>query len=379
MEPVAIIGAGQTTYEGAKRHLSYQEVIFEAAKAALDDAGLKRADIDCVVLAAHDLVDGRGISSMLGATPAGAYQKDETRLSDDGALAVAQAYMQVANEFNRALVVSWAKCSEVPMDQITNLAFDPFFFRSVGLNARTAEALQAERYASRNGVSPETAAQVVEKNRGNAANNPKAHLRTPVTVAEVLSSPMSCYPLHRLDMAPYSDGACAVVLAKGDAVPSNRKHAWIKGIGWSVDSYYLGDKELSTLPSLKQAAGRAYTMAGIRNPLDELDVAEVHELTSYHEMMAYEALGFCKEGEGARLIEEGATKVGGKLPVNVSGGVLSSNPYTATGLTRVIEAYLQVSSRANGHQVQDARTALAHGAGGIGAQSNCVVILSGER
>jgi acetyl-CoA C-acetyltransferase len=146
-----------------------------------------------------------------------------------------------------------------------------------------------------------------------------------------------------------------------------------------MDGYYLGDKELSELPSLKSAAEKAYQMADVANPMRDLDVAEVHDLTSYHELMAYESLGFCKPGEAQGLVQDSRTSPGGELPVNPSGGVLSSNPYTATGLTRVIEAYLQVTGRAGEHQVPGARTALAHGAGGIGAQSNCVVILRDER
>jgi acetyl-CoA C-acetyltransferase len=117
-------------------------------------------------------------------------------------------------------------------------------------------------------------------------------------------------------------------------------------------------------------------MAGIRDPLKEIDAAELYDVTSYHELMEYEALGFCAGGEGGRLMERGATSLGGELPVNPSGGMLSSNPYTAVGLFRVAEAALQVTGRAAGRQVPGAKVALAHGMSGICGQSNCVAILS---
>jgi len=151
--------------------------------------------------------------------------------------------------------------------------------------------------------------------------------------------------------------------------------AWIKGVGWTNDTYYLGDKELGELSSLSSAAQRAYQMAGIDDPLDQLDVAEVHDLSSFHELMAYEALGFCGKGEAGKLIDQGVTSMQGELPVNPSGGALSSHPYTAVGLIRVAEAALQVTGRAEGHQVSGAETALAHGASGMCGQTNCVLIL----
>ena len=197
-------------------------------------------------------------------------------------------------------------------------------------------------------------------------------------MTEVLQSPYVSTPLRKLNLPPYSDGACAIVLATEEkAMKSGRPVAWVSGIGWSNDTYFMGDKDLSKLSSLSQAAEKAYAMAAIRNPLKEIDVAELYDVTSYHELMEYEALGFCKEGQAGKLIDSGATSIGGELPVNPSGGMLSSNPYTAVGLFRVAEAALQVSGRAGSRQVPGAITALAHGMSGICGQSNCVTILRG--
>jgi acetyl-CoA C-acetyltransferase len=377
-QKVAIIGVGQTKYEEAKRRDGLADVIFEAASKALDDAGLKRDDMDSVVMAAHDQIDGRSISSMLTAIPAGAYLKDETRVCEDGALAVALALVRLlTGEFNTSLVVSWAKLSEGNFDLITNLNFDPLYHRPFGLSYVTAHAIQAMRYMSRYGITEAQAAKVVAKNRSNALNNPLAHLQKGVTVDEVLKSKLLSWPLKELDLPPHSDGACALVLANEEWAKKARGGCvWIKGIGWNNDTYYIGDKELGELPSLAQAAKGAYQMAGIDNPLEQIDVAEVHDATSFHELMAYEALGFCKPGEGGRFIDDGMPAMSGKLPVNPSGGVLSSHPYTAVGLIRVAEAALQVMGRAQGHQVSGVKTALAHGMSGMCGQVNCVLVLS---
>jgi acetyl-CoA C-acetyltransferase len=229
---------------------------------------------------------------------------------------------------------------------------------------------------SRSGVTEAQAAGVTVKNRSNAKNNPLAHRRDGVSLDEVLKSKLLAWPLKDLDLPPATDGACAMVLTVEENIKkTNNNVAWIKGAGWTNDTYYLGDKELGELSSLSAAAQRAYSMAGIDYPLDQLDVAEVHDLTSFHELMAYEALGFCGKGEAGMLIDRKTTSMQGKLPVNPSGGALSSHPYTAVGLIRVAEAAMQVTGRAGGHQVPGVETALAHGVSGMCGQTNCVLIL----
>ena len=374
---VAVIGISQTKYEAAKREQDLADMIFETTRGALDDAGLQIGDIDSVVLAAHDLIDGRSITSMLTAPPAGAHLKDEIRVADDGAFAVALAWLRLlSGEFGTSLVVSWSKLSEGDFDAITSLNFEPLFYRPFGFNYVTAHALQAMSYMSRYGITETQAARVAVKNRTNAVKNPLAHLREPVTVDDVLQSRLLAWPLKELDLPPKSDGACAMVLATEERARQAKANcAWIKGVGWTNDTYYLGDKELEKLPSLAQAAERAYRMASIDDPLEQLDVAELHDISSFHELMEYEALGLCKPGEGGQLADQGITSMDGKLPVNPSGGALSSHPYTAVGLIRVAEAALQVMGRAGEHQVPGVKTALAHGASGMCGQSNCVVIL----
>jgi acetyl-CoA C-acetyltransferase len=374
---IGIIGVSETKCEAMNRRDSTSDLVFEITSRALADAGIRQQEIDTVVMAESDQLDGRLIGAMSMALPAHCYGKDEIRVEDDGASAFALAYMRcLSGYFDVAVVVGWGMCSQTNLDRLTGLSFDPFYHRPVGLNWITAHGVQATSYVNRWGITQEQAAKVTVKNRMNAVNNENAHLRAKVQLREVLESPYVSTPLRRLNLPTYSDGACAIVLATEEkATKAGRPVAWISGIGWSNNTYYMGDKDLTRLSSLSQAAEKAYTMAQIRNPLSEIDVAELYDVTSYHELMEYEALGFCKEGEAGKLIDSGATYMGGELPVNPSGGMLSSNPYTAVGLFRVAEAALQVSGRAGGRQVPGAKTAVAHGMSGICGQSNCVTIL----
>jgi len=376
---VGIIGISETKCEEMNRKDSCSDLIFKTTSLALKDAGIDHQEIDTVVMAESDQLDGRIIAAMYAALPAHCFGKDEIRVEEDGAFALTLAYMRcLSGNFETAAVVGWGMCSQTNLDVVTKLNFEPFYHRPFGLNWITAHAVQVQSYMNKWGITAEQAAKVTVKNRSNAVNNEKAHLRTKVEMEEVLQSKYVSWPLRELNLPPQSDGACALILATEEKAKKNGwpVFAWIKGIGWSNDTYYMGDKDLWRLSSLAAAAKRAYTMAGIQDPLKELDVAEIYDVTSFHELMEYEALGFCKEGEGGKFVDSGAPFIDGELPVNPSGGMLSSNPYIAVGLLRVAEAALQVSGRADGRQVPNAKVALAHGMSGMCGQSNCVIILS---
>jgi len=378
---VCIVGVGQTHHRGSGGSLAYYEIAFEAARAALQDAGLTRGDIDTVLVSGWDVLDGRTISDMYLVPAAGGYLKDSAKVADDGVLAFAYAYMRIASgAFDTALVMGHGH-AEAPTELVSNVAMDPFFYRPLGMSATAALALQVSSYTARYGVSEGQAAAVAEKNRRQGVNNPYAHLRSAVTRDQVLASKMVAWPLREFDCPPVSVGAVALILCSEDrAKRIASSWATVEGIGWATSSYYIGATDLWRLGALASAAQQAYVMAGIHDPLADLDVAEVHDATSYHELMAYEAMGWAQEGGGGRLLEEGATSMEGRLPVNPSGGALSTNIGAGTGLLRVAEAALQVTGRADGRQVE-ARTALAHGmsglAGSIG-QTHGVVILRGR-
>jgi acetyl-CoA C-acetyltransferase len=266
--------------------------------------------------------------------------------------------------------------SQTNRNIVNNVAFDPIYTRMLGFDYTSSAALQARRYMHKYGISPEQTARVVVKNLANAVNNPLAHNKGPVTVSDVLNSPVVASPLHRLDIAPDTDGAVAMVLASEERARAiTDKPVWILGIGTCYDAHYLGDRDLADCFALQKAAGRAYRMAGIRDPLREVDLAEVGDEFSYQELLWIEGLGLCGRGEGGRFVESGAADLGGALPVNPSGGLLSGVPINVAGLNRVAEAVLQLRGEAGDRQVKGAKVAVAQGHSGFCGQHQCVVVL----
>ena len=373
MEPrLVIAGAAQSGYWLRGSPARLEDLIFETTRAALDDAGVSRDDVDSVVIAASDAVDGRCISSMLTAHAAGAYLKDEIKAADEGSFALIVAALRLlAGEFHTSLVVSWSKPSEGPYELIQTLSTDPFFHRPLGLNHVTSAALMASAYQKRFGPDEDAPGNVVLKNRANGRRNRLISGAAEVTAAEVRNSRYVAYPLRAIEVAPPADGACALVLTTEErARDLKQRPVYLRGMGWATETYYLGERDLTRFGALETAARRAYDMAGIGDPLSALDVAEVYDATAWHAMLAYEALGFCGPGES------GAFAKSGRLETNPSGGCLSAYPVFSAGLTRAIEAYLQVSGRAGEHQVRNAGVALAHGATGMAGQSHAVFLVS---
>jgi acetyl-CoA C-acetyltransferase len=248
--------------------------------------------------------------------------------------------------------------------------------RQLGMDFLSAAALQAKRYMYKHGITGEQCAKVAVKNRGNAMNNPLAQEPMDITVEDVFSSKLLASPIRKLDTKPISDGACAMILAPAKrARKLTKKPVWILGASNCYEAHYLGDRDLADCAALTKAAQKAYKMAGIRNPLREIDVAEISEEFTYQELLWTEGLGFCGRGEGGKLIDSGKTRMGGKLPVNPSGGVLSGNPNGVAGMARVAEAALQLRGEAGKRQVQGAKMALAHGVTGICGQHQAVMVL----
>jgi len=379
---VAIIGVGQTSY-GEKKNQSIDEMVFEATKRALEDSGLEREEIESVVTAGSDGLDGCAISNMLTAGSSGAYLKDEVKVSDGGIYGLVLGYLRVASgAFDNSLIVSWTKSSEVSAESISNLAYDPFYLRACGFNIVTSLALEASIYMEKTKAKDKDAAEVVLKNRENASRNPLAHLINKPSMRKTSLSKYISYPLRESHLPPKSDGACALVIASERKARSLKKNcAWVTGLGWAIDGYYADDRYSAEtdhgllLHSLRKSSKMAYTLARIKNPIEEIDIAEVSDVTPFHEMMIYEALGFCREGNGKELIREGITRLDGKLPVNPSGGILSSNPIFASSLVRMAEAALQVMGKAGGRQVKNVDIALAQGFTWHSTQGSCTVIL----
>jgi acetyl-CoA C-acetyltransferase len=377
MERIAIVGVGQTKYERMKKGESFADMVFEAVSQALEDARMTIKEIDNVVTVSNDFWDGRTISSMAVMDACGAYEKNVSTVEGDGTFGVLYGMMRIlSGSFGTTLVVAHSKGSESTPSLITNGMFDPIYQRALGLDAITSSALQARQYMHQYGISEEQCAKVSVKNHGNARNNPYAQLPMDISVEDVMASRMLSDPIKILDASPISDGACAAILASEErAKKIAQKPVWIKGIGHCAEAYFLGDRDLAQCPSLIAAARKAYGMAGILHPQKEIDVAEIYDAFSYMELLWSEGLGFCRRGEGGKLIDSGKTQMHAELPINPSGGVLSAHAVLVAGLARVAECVLQLRGDAAARQVEGAKMALAHGINGPCGQSHCVIVL----
>jgi len=266
------------------------------------------------------------------------------------------------------LAVGFEKQSDGHTQAAITTVGDPVWERTMMAGAVGNFAVMASTYIHESGVTPEQAAKVAVKARRNACNNEYAHLQMPnLTVEEVLASQILAHPIRKLDMCPQSDGAVAMVIAEeSKARKLAPRPAWIRAVATAHEQQYMGDspKRLAIMRSQIAASQKVYKAVGITNPRKQLDVAEIYEVATYAEMAMYENLGFCERGHGGKLIDEGVTSMNGELPVNPSGGVLSTNPIGATAMIRVAEAALQVMGKAGKRQVPNVRTALATGYGG---------------
>ncbi len=236
-------------------------------------------------------------------------------------------------------------------------------------------AAAARAHMQRYGTTVEQFAAVSAKNSFHGSLNPRAQFREALSVAEVLAAPMIAPPLTRPMCSPIGDGAAAVVVVSerrareiGVAKPVHVRTSVLRS-GW--------DHGMDEPGTVEVCAQEAYQEAGV-GPTD-LDVVECHDASAPAEIMAYESLGLCPKGEGGKLVECGATRLGGRLPVNTSGGLLrKGHPVGATGVAQIVELVEQLQGRAGARQVEGARIGLAHNGGGnIGtdAAAMCVTIL----
>jgi len=366
----AVIATGQTYHKSKRRDVNIPELIHEAVKACLEDAQLGIGDIDAVLIGNMEHFEGVYNPELWAVDATGAYLKHSLKITTGGTTGASVAhagYYHVASGlFDCALCIGWEKQSDG--DTTAGLIFqaDPLFERSNMAGAIGTFALAASEYMDKFGITEEQAAKVAVKNRGNAMNNPYAHLRRTVTIQDVLTSPPLAHPIKLLDMCPTSDGACAIIVASEKvAKKSPNKPAWFKALATRHDQPFNSDLPLLiNMRSLSSAAKEAYAQAGITNPRKQLDVAELYEPCTFAELAWYEALGFCEPGAGGKMIDSGATEMAGDIPVNPSGGVISTNCIGATAMIRVAEAALQVMGKAGDRQVDGVKTALATGFGG---------------
>lgn len=249
-----------------------------------------------------------------------------------------------------------AMASDYPFEQWNGITFPGLY------------ALMARAHMHKYGTTEKQMAMVAVKNHFNGNLNPKAHMQKEITIEKVLSSIPISTPFKLYDCSLISDGASCIILTKPEIAKKftdNPVH--IIGSGQASDSIGLYERtSFTSLLSAKLASKTAYDMAKI-NPTD-IDLAEVHDCFTFAELMAYEDLGFCGVGEGGKMVDKGETKIGGKIPVNTSGGLKSKgHPVGATGTAQAYEIFIQLTGKAKARQVKNAKIGLTHNVGGSGS------------
>ena len=268
------------------------------------------------------------------------------------------------------LVVGAEKMTEVPTSIATEImgkAGDSIWEYPFGTTFPGYYAMIANAHMAEFGTTEEQMAMVSVKNHYYGSLNPFAHMQKEITLEKALTSFTVAYPLKLYDCSLITDGAAAVLLASEERAKAiSKKPVWMVGLGLATDTLRLGDrKSLTSISAAREAAKTAYKMAGA-GPSD-IDIATVHDCFTIAEIVAYEDLGFCERGEGGKLIEAKETYVGGKIPVNVDGGLKSKgHPVGATGVSMAIEITKQLRGEAGERQVKDPEIGLSHNVGGTG-------------
>jgi acetyl-CoA C-acetyltransferase len=373
---VGILAVHQSGYQARRDDLSLEELIYRGANALLDETGVSIDDVDHIAIASSDALDGRAISSMVTGGSVGVYFKDMVNCSSSGEHALIMALLETLSGRSRlALVANWGKPSETQMAAVDHLGFDPFFYRDLCIERTAMLALQARSYAEHARVTPELAARIAASARQQANQNSRSLQRPPMSAEAIAGSPEVASPLRAEELPPYADGMVAMLVGSEEmARQLGRPYVAIAGAGWAYDSYWSGSREMWRLSSAEASAQRAYRQARVSDPMRELDVVELMDVTPYHTLMVCEALGLCPPGEAAKFGERLAA--GAVTPaVNPSGGLQAGNPDFAAGLNRVAEVYRQLTAGAEGYQVTGARRGVAHATSGFAAQVNSVFVL----
>jgi hypothetical protein len=319
---------------------SLTDLIFDGVSRCLGDAGIAASDVEAVVLAAHDLVDGRGLTNMVTAPAAGAYLKDETRLADDGAAAFILGDARVrSGSMQTCLVASWGRASEGPVDEVAHALFDPFTTRPLALTEIAVSALRASKALA---VYP-----------GYGEDRSRAGDRRAQRPLEPERTPRTAWPLRERDLPVWADIVSAVVLT---AVPGPTE---VLGVGMSTEPYEIGDRDLLGFPALRSASAQALRSAARR--VGDVGIFELDGLTLFDEALAAEAVGAAPTGGGMALLADRNT-------VNPDGGSSAGYCAPSMGLVRISRAYQRLFAAGAG-------TALATGSSVVASQTQSAVVL----
>ncbi|MFA6097067.1 MAG: thiolase domain-containing protein [Candidatus Paceibacterota bacterium] len=378
MRKVAIVGVGCTEF-GELWDKSFRDLFVKAGADAVFDAGIQAKEIEAMYIG--NMSGGR----FIGQEHIGALVADYSGLANrhipsthveaacaSGGLALRQAIIAVGSGCHDIVIAGGVeKMTDVSVDETTDVLAAAADREGEGIMGATFPglyALIAQRHMFEFGTTREQLASVAVKNHHNATMNPKAQFRSEITVDMVLKSVMVADPLHILDCSPITDGAAAVVVVPADqAKKYTDTPVYVKALSQASGSLALHDRpSVTTIDATVAAAKGAYKMAGL-GPKD-ISFAEVHDCFTIAEICAIEDLGFTPKGIGGKFTEEGCTAIGGKIPINTSGGLKAKgHPVGATGIAQAIEAVLQFRGEAGKRQLDDPKYALTQNVGGSGA------------
>lgn len=369
----AIVGIGQTAL-GRQPELSNLQLIANAARSAIGDAGLEIEDIDGLIVTPARVdpwtMPCGVVASFLGIEPTFLTTIDLAGAS--GTAMVQHAAMAIAaKQCNTVLCVSGQSLLSHPThnDPVKAMAEAGVahmqFEVPHGPLVASLYALAAQRHMYEYGTTAEQMAEVAVTLRRHASLNPLAHKREPITKEDVLASRMITSPLRMLDCSLVSDGAAAVVVTSLDRAKNRPKQPiLLLGQGYGLSHSYIGEYKNLTTVGAVQSGKQAFASSGLSHR--DIDVAELYDCFTITVIVELEDLGFCPKGEGGRFVEDGRIAFDGELPVTTHGGLLSSgHPGVPGGFFHVVEAVRQIRGEAEGRQVADCRTALVHGNGGV--------------
>ena len=353
---VAVVGVGFSGFSSATPELSWKEIMYEAAVKAYEDAGINpRRDVDSFVTCAEDFYEGFAIFDEFVPDQLGAVVKPTCTICADFLYGLATAYMQIkAGLADIVVVEAHSKASDIKtFGNVIRHAMDPIWLKSIGTaHPYYLAGLEMRLYMHRKRIGEEDIARVVVKNRSNAILNPNAPYAAKLTVEDVLNSPKLFDPLKKAEIAQRADGCVVFVLASGEVARKlTDTPVWLKGIGWWSETSGYDTASFSALYAYK-AAKMAYKMAGITDPVREIDFAELDDRFAFKELQHIEALQLVRGFDLPTLISEGYFERDGEKPVNVSGGSLGcGNLLECTGGQKALEVVLQLRKEAGKRQI----------------------------
>ncbi|MCA0869923.1 acetyl-CoA acetyltransferase [Seohaeicola saemankumensis] len=384
---VCIAGWGHTKF-GKLTDQSLEDLIIAAGTEALADAGVSGADVDGIWVGhfnAGMVPDGFPSSLAMGIDP-GLRFKPATRLENacaSGSAAVFAARQAIlAGEARIALVIGVEKMTHLPGAEVTAALGHAAYQRDeAGISFPGVFAQFAQAYFDKYGDQSRALARIAAKNHGNSVNNPLAQLQKPMDeafCAEVSDrNPIIAAPLKKTDCSLVSDGAAALVLVADDLVGDMAKAVRMRGVAQVNDVLPMAARDLLAFEGPRRAIHAAYDRAGIS--VGDLDVAEVHDCFTIAELLIYEAMGLAAHGHAADLLEGGVVHAGGRLPVNLSGGLKAKgHPVGATGVSMHTMVARQVLGQADAMQHPGAELGLVFNMGGSGV-ANYASVLEGVR